>query len=46
MVKKFWPVALKSAISGLGLGPEHPQICNIQTGIWPFLGSQVRYFPD
>ena len=26
MVKKFQPAALKSAISGLALGPEHPQI--------------------
>ena len=26
MVKKFWPAALKSTISRLALGPEHPQI--------------------
>ena len=26
MVKNFRPVALKSAISGLALGPKHPQI--------------------
>ena len=35
MVKIFWPVALKSAISGLALGPEHPQILpNPQYSDW------------